>query len=324
MRSELAVRVLRAEAGAILAAAERLETAALERAVDLLLRCEGKVVLFGTGKSGIAARKIASTLTSTGTAAIFMHAVDSLHGDIGVVGPDDVAIGVSNSGESEELITVLTHLRNRSVPTVAIVGSLSSHVARLADVALDAAVDVEACPLNLAPTASTTVAIAIGDALAGILMTLKEFTVEDFALNHPGGRLGKRLTLRVADLMHDGEQNPTIPPDTRFVEVLDAITRGGLGAANVVDGDGRLLGLVTDGDVRRALQNGPLAELETVEARDVMTAKPTVVAPDTLAYDALRRMEDRPSQIAVLPVVSNGGRCVGLLRLHDIVQAGLR
>lgn len=253
-----------------------------------------------------------------------MHAVDSLHGDIGVVGPDDVAIGVSNSGESEELITVLTHLRNRSVPTVAIVGSLSSHVARLADVALDAAVDVEACPLNLAPTASTTVAIAIGDALAGILMTLKEFTVEDFALNHPGGRLGKRLTLRVADLMHDGEQNPTIPPDTRFVEVLDAITRGGLGAANVVDGDGRLLGLVTDGDVRRALQNGPLAELETVEARDVMTAKPTVVAPDTLAYDALRRMEDRPSQIAVLPVVSNGGRCVGLLRLHDIVQAGLR
>lgn len=322
--SELGVGVLRQEAGAILAVADRLEVNRLEPAIEALLGCEGKVVLLGTGKSGIAARKIASTLTSTGTAAIFLHAIDALHGDIGIVTSDDVAIAISNSGESEELIAVLTHLRHRGVPIVAIVGNLESTIGRQADIALDASVDAEACPLNLAPTASTTVAIAIGDALAAILMTAKEFTAEDFALNHPAGRLGKRLTLRVSDLMHKGGRNPTIPADASFLEVIKAITRGGLGAANVVDGEGRLLGVVTDGDVRRSVQHRPFGQLESVIATDVMTASPTVVGAEVLAYDALVLMEDRPSQIAVLPVVDESGRCVGLLRLHDIVQAGLR
>lgn len=316
--------MLRQEAAAILAAADRLQVPELERALDALLGCEGKVVLLGTGKSGIAARKIASTLTSTGTAAIFLHAVDALHGDIGIVTSDDVAIAVSNSGESEELIAVLMHLRRRAVPVVAILGNLESTIGRQADVALDASVDEEACPLNLAPTASTTVAIAVGDALAAILMTAKQFTAEDFALNHPAGRLGKRLTLQVRDLMHEEGRNPTISGDASFLEVIEAITQGGLGAANVVDDEGRLIGIITDGDVRRGVQRRPLTELERVLASDVMTANPTVVGPEMLAYDALRLMEDRPSQIAVLPVIDAGGRCVGLLRLHDIVQAGLR
>lgn len=320
----LAVQVLQQEAAAIAEAAERLRLADLEAATEILLGGRGKVVLLGTGKSGIAARKIASTLTSTGSAAIFLHPGDALHGDIGMVSSGDRSIAISNSGESEELIAVLTHFKRRGIPIVAIVGNLESTIARQADVVLDASVDEEACPLNLAPTASTTVAIAIGDALAAILMTAKGFTAEDFAQNHPGGLLGKRLTLRVSDLMHSGEHNPTVVERAPLMDVLTAITRGGLGAANVVDGGGLLLGIVTDGDVRRAVQSRGFSGLEQLTASQVMTSDPVVVGPDALAYDALRLMEDRPSQIAVLPVVGAGDHCLGLLRLHDIVQAGLR
>jgi len=318
-----AVEVLQREAAAILASIERLSPMELERAISLLLFCSGKVVVFGAGKSGIAAHKIASTLTSTGTAAIFLHPVDALHGDIGIVTSDDVAIAVSNSGESEELIALLTNLKHRSVPIVAIVGNLESTVARQADVSIDAFVDQEACPLNLAPTASTTVAIAIGDAIAAILMTAKGFREEDFAANHPAGRLGKRLTLRVADLMHGGERNPVVHPDAASMDVIEAITSGTLGAANVVGGSGRLLGIITDGDLRRSIQAQGSRFVETVRAADMMTPNPVVVQPDTLAYDALRLMEDRPSQISVLPVVDGEARCLGLLRLHDLVRAGL-
>ena len=322
--TSLAVRVLQQEATAIADAAERLVPADLEPAADLLLDRPGKVLLLGAGKSGIAARKIASTLTSTGTAATFLHPVDALHGDIGMVEPDDVAVAVSNSGESDELIGVLKHLNNRGVPVVAIVGSRESTIARQADVVLDASVDEEACPLNLAPTTSTTVAIAIGDALAAILMTAKGFTAEDFAHNHPGGLLGKRLTLHVADLMHGGEANPTVAEHASLMDVIKAITRGGLGAANVVDARDALLGIITDGDLRRAVQASGFEALEGLTAAIVMTSSPIVVGPDTLAYDALRLMEDRPSQISVLSVVDEENHCLGLLRLHDIVQAGLR
>jgi arabinose-5-phosphate isomerase len=322
--ASLAIRVLRHEASAIADVANRLQQKDLEAAAKLLLHRTGKTVILGTGKSGIAARKIASTLTSTGTAAIFLHPVDALHGDIGMVGPDDCAVAVSNSGESEELLAVLTQLRRRNVPVVAILGNLESSVARHANVNLDASVDEEACPLNLAPTTSTTVAIALGDALAAMLMTAKGFTAEDFAFNHPAGRLGKRLTLRVSDLMHGDEENPTIRPTASVMDAIEAITRGGLGATNVVDNTGELLGVVTDGDVRRSLQQRRLAELEQLCAGDIMTARPIVVFPETLAYDALRLMEDRPSQIAVLPVVDGENRCLGLLRLHDVVRAGLR
>jgi arabinose-5-phosphate isomerase len=184
-------------------------------------------------------------------------------------------------------------------------------------------VDKEACPLNLAPTTSTTVALAVCDALAMTLMSVKKLTPEDFALNHPGGRLGKRLTIRVADLMRGGEENPTVGTQATLLEVVQAIGRGGLGAVNVVEGDGRLAGIITDGDVRRALQRVRLEDLAGLTARDFMTREPVVVAPELLAHAALQLMENRPSQIAVLPVVSGEGRCVGLLRLHDIVRSGL-
>lgn len=321
---EQAVRVLELEALAIRDVARRLDPEAVTRAVDLCLDCTGKVVLLGTGKSGIAARKIASTLTSTGTAAIYLHPIDALHGDIGVVKGGDVALLISKSGESEELLAVLAQLRRREVPVVAIVGNLASSLATRADVALDASVDEEACPLNLAPTASTTVAIAVGDALAAMLMTARNFTAEDFALNHPAGVLGKRLTLRVADLMHGGNAHPRVRETTSLMEVLEEITRGGLGAANVVGADETLLGIITDGDIRRTVQRAGFAGLGTLRADDVMTTTPTVVGADALAYDALRLMENRPSQIAVLPVVDGDGRCLGLLRLHDVVRAGLR
>jgi len=322
--SSLAVQVLRQEAAAISRAAERLTGEVLEASLELLLACRSKVVLLGTGKSGIAATKIASTLTSTGTAAIFLHPVDALHGDIGVVSADDLAIVVSNSGESEELMAALTQLRRRGTPVIAILGNPDSSIARRSDVVLDASVDEEAGPLGLAPTASTTVAIAVGDALAAMAMEAKGFTAEDFALNHPAGQLGKRLTLRVADLMHETGEDLSVSERDTLMRVIEALGRGGLGAVNVLDGERRLLGIVTDGDIRRSVLERSPTGLDAVTAADVMTSRPTVVAPDALAYDALRLMEDRPSQISVLPVVGQDDRCAGLLRLHDLVRAGLR
>jgi arabinose-5-phosphate isomerase len=322
--SSLAVQVLRQEAAAIARAAERLSADALEASLELLLACRSKVVLLGTGKSGIAATKIASTLTSTGTAAIPLHPVDALHGDIGVVGAEDCAIVISNSGESEELMAALTQLRRRGTPVIAILGNPDSSIARRSDVVLDASVDQEAGPLGLAPTTSTTVAIAVGDALAAMTMEAKGFTAEDFALNHPAGQLGKRLTLRVADLMHEAVADLAVSEHDPLMRVIEAMGRGGLGAVSVLDAEHRLLGIVTDGDIRRSVLELGSAGLERLTAAEVMTSTPTVVAPDALAYDALRLMEDRPSQISVLPAVDYTERCVGLLRLHDLVRAGLR
>jgi arabinose-5-phosphate isomerase len=243
---------------------------------------------------------------------------------MGIVNGDaDVVVVFSNSGETPELLELLPYLQHRRAPVVAIVGNMASTLARRADVALDASVEQEACPLNLAPTTSTTVALAVGDALAMTLMSVKRLTPEDFALNHPGGRLGKRLTLKVSDLMHSGEGNPTVGATATLLEVVSAISSGGLGAVSVVDVEGRLEGFVTDGDVRRALQNTNLSDLAKLTARDVMTQKPVVVSPEMLAHAALQLMENRPRQIAVLPVVEQDGRAVGLLRLHDIVRSGL-
>ncbi|MGA9997221.1 MAG: CBS domain-containing protein, partial [Pyrinomonadaceae bacterium] len=214
-------------------------------------------------------------------------------------------------------------LKQRAVPIIAMVGNLRSTLARRADVVLDASVDQEACPLNLAPTCSTTVALVIGDALAMTLMQVKGLTTDDFALNHPAGQIGKRLTLRVADLMHTENGNPTIGPEAAWLEVIAAITRGGLGAVNVIDDDRHLLGIITDGDLRRAIQKINPAELATLTSAAIMTRNPVVATPDLLAYDALRLMEDRASQINVLPVVDSQKICVGLIRLHDIVRSGL-
>ena len=317
------VELLRLESEAIAQTARRLKRTEVERAIKLLAECRGKVVLVGVGKSGIIAQKIAATMTSTGTAAVYLHPSDALHGGLGIVTPDDAIIALSNSGETDEVLSMLPYLKHRRVPIVAVTGSLRSTLARHADVALDASVDQEACPLNLAPTTSTTVALALGDALAMVLMRVKGLTPDDFALNHPAGRLGKRLTLKVADLMHGGRDNPTIEADAPWLEVVAAITRGGLGAVNLIDSAGRLLGIITDGDLRRALQKVKLTDLETLHSEAIMTRDPVVASPDLLAYDALGLMENRPSQISVLPVVDKERVCVGLIRLHDVVRSGL-
>ena len=314
---------LRLESEAIALSAKRLNAEEIERIVDLLAGIKGKIVIVGVGKSGIIGQKIAATMTSTGTGAIHLHPSDALHGGIGIINSDDVVIIISNSGETNEIIEMLPYLKRRNVPIVALVGNVNSTLARRADVALDASVDQEACPLNLAPTTSTTVALAIGDALAMTLMSVKGLTPDDFAVNHPGGQLGKRLTLRVADLMHADGENPTVTLDATWVEVVKGISDGGLGAVNVVDQSGRLHGIITDGDLRRGiqrLQNEPAANLQCAE---IMTRNPVIANPELLAYDALRLMEDRPSQISVLPVVNGDGQCVGLIRLHDIVRSGL-
>jgi len=320
---EQVVALLRMEAEAVERTATRLSREAVEHAVRLLAACRGKVVTVGVGKSGHVAQKVAATLTSTGTPAVFLHPSDALHGGIGIVNGDDTVVVISNSGETAEVLELLPYMQHRRVPVIAVVGSLGSTLARRADVVLDASVEQEACPLNLAPTTSTTVALAVGDALAMTLMSVKRLTPEDFAMNHPGGRLGKRLTLKVSDLMHGGEENPTVTSGATLLEVVQAISRGGLGAVNVLDDASRLAGIVTDGDVRRTLQKVGLADLSELTAAGVMTSAPVVVAPDMLAHAALQLMENRPSQIAVLPVVERDGRCVGLLRLHDIVRSGL-
>src|SRR5438105_2003744 len=220
----------------------------------LLTGCKGKIVLLGVGKSGIIAQKIAATMTSSGTAAVHLHPSDALHGGLGIVTSDDVVLMLSNSGETDELIQLLPYLKRRNVPIVAVVGNLRATIAKRADALIDASVDQEACPLNLAPTASTTVALAIGDALAMTLMRAKGLTENDFALNHPAGQIGKRLTLRVADLMHSGAENPTISDDASWMGIVATITQFGLGAVNVINSEGRLKGIITDGDLRRSLQ----------------------------------------------------------------------
>ena len=319
------VALLRAEAEAIGKAASRLQASDIDPVMALLTKCKGKVVLLGVGKSGIIAQKIAATMTSSGTAAVHLHPSDALHGGLGIVTADDVVIMLSNSGETAELLELLPYLKRRDVPLVAIVGNVKSSIAQRADAVIDASVDQEACPLNLAPTASTTVALAIGDALAMTLMRAKGLTESDFASNHPGGQLGKRLTLQVADLMHSGSQNPTIGTDSAWMEIISAITHFGLGAVNVIDGDGRLAGIITDGDLRRSLQRISSTDLSfaNIKCDDLMTRNPVIARPDMLAFDALRLMEDRPSQISVLPVVDADEKCVGLIRLHDIVRSGL-
>ena len=323
VRVERFADILKSEARAIERAAQQIQLEQVERALDLLSNCQGKIILAGVGKSGIVAKKIAATLNSIGSLAVYLHPCDALHGDLGIVTTADVAVVLSNSGETEELVALLPSFKHRQVPIVAIIGNVSSTLAQKADVLLDATVDREACPLDLAPTTSTTVALAIGDALAMTLMQMRGITAESFAFNHPAGRLGKRLTIKVEDLMHDGDRNPTLNASATWMEVASAISCGGLGAVNIVDESGNLLGLIADGDLRRWIEKSQLTELETLTAEKLMTHNPIVVTPDTLAYDALKLMEERASQISVLPVVDAEGCCLGLIRLHDIVRSGL-
>jgi arabinose-5-phosphate isomerase len=318
--SDKVVELLRLEASAIELAAGRLDLTSVERAVELLTCCDGKVIVTGVGKSGVIAQKIAQTLTSTGTVGIFVHPSDALHGSLGIVREGDVVIALSNSGETDEILAILPTLRARQVSVISIIGNLDSSLARQSDVVLDASVDKEACPLNLAPTTSTTVALAIGDALAMTLMESRGLTTEEFAANHPAGRLGKRLTLRVESLMHE---SPDVAENAGWLEVVKAISKHALGAVNVVDNAGRLVGIVTDGDLRRTIERTDPSGFHELTAASMMTRNPTTASPEMLAYDALQLMEDRPFQISVLPVVEKSGNCLGLLRLHDVVRSGL-
>ena len=313
----LARRVLETEAAAILALVPRLD-ARFDRAVDLLLGCRGRVILTGMGKSGIICQKIAATLTSTGTPAQFLHPAEAIHGDLGVIQSDDVLIALSYSGETAETLRLLETIRRLGAKLIAITGAPRSTLAEAADVALDCSVAAEACPLNLVPTASTTAALAIGDALAMTLLTAKGFSEQDFANLHPGGKLGKRF-MRVESLMQAGEARPIVRQDTPMRDVIYEMSRKALGMTCVVDGNHALLGIITDGDLRRLMER-EVAILEKT-AGDVMTHHPVTIGPHVLAVEALNVMEQR--KITSIVVV-NDGRCVlGVVHLHDLWRTEL-
>lgn len=316
-----AAELMKLQAEAIVQAADRLDTAAFRKAVELVSSCRGKVILSGAGTSGIIGQKISATLTSTGAPAISLHPADALHGGLGIVSSDDVAILVTNSGETDEVLVLLPYLEERRVPVIAIVGNVHSTLAHRADVVLDAFCEREAGPLNLAPTSTTSVALALGDALAMAVMHLNDITPEGFAQNHPSGRLGKRLTLKVSDIMR--RDHAVVRRAASWFDVVTAISQGGIGAVTVEDTDGRLLGLITDGDLRRTMEQTEPDRLAELQAEACMTSDPVSVSAELLAYEALQLMENRPSQISVLPVLDDAARCVGILRLHDLVQSGI-
>jgi len=306
--------VLETEAAAILALVDRLD-ATFDCAVRLLFQCKGRVILTGMGKSGIICQKIAATLTSTGTASLFLHPAEAMHGDLGVIRSDDVVVALSYSGETDELLRLLESIRRIGAKLIAITGGPSSTLAQAADVALDCSVTEEACPMNLVPTASTTAALAIGDALAMTLLVEKGFRQEDFASLHPGGKLGKRL-MRVRALMHSGTQCPIVRADTRMRDVIYEMSSKGLGMTCVVDGEDALLGIITDGDLRRRMERG--TEILDLTAVDVMTRNPIAVAPDTLAAEALNIMEQRKITAIVVADADQPAHVAGVVHLHDL------
>jgi arabinose-5-phosphate isomerase len=314
----LARKVLETEAAAILALVERLDER-FERAVQLLRECRGHVVLTGMGKSGLICRKIAATLTSTGTPAIFLHPAEAIHGDLGVIQGDDVVIALSYSGETDEILRLLEAIKRIGAKLVAITGAPDSTLAQAADIALDCSVTEEACPLNLVPTASTTAALAIGDALAMTLLVEKGFRQDDFANLHPGGKLGKRL-MRVEALMHSGTHCPAVTTGTQMRDVIYEMSSKQLGMTCVVDDHGRLLGIITDGDLRR--QMGRTSEVLALNAGDVMTRVPVTVSRTTLAVEALNIMEQR--KITSIVVVEDGlGQVAGVVHVHDLWRTQL-
>lgn len=310
--------VIQLEAEALLTLSRRLDTA-FARACELLRDCRGRVVVTGMGKSGHIGGKIAATLASTGTPAFFVHPGEASHGDLGMITPGDVVLAISNSGETDEILIILPIIKRMGVKLVAMTGRKDSSLARQADVVLDVGVDKEACPLNLAPTASTTVALAMGDALAVALYRARGFTREDFARTHPAGQLGRRLLLYVSDIMHRGEGIPLVREDASLREALLEMTGKGLGMTGVVDGDGRLIGILTDGDLRRLLQRG--VDVYTARVAEVMTRNPKVTGPDRLAAETVAFMQAQ--RINGLFVVDADNRVLGALNMHDLLRAGV-
>lgn len=314
---KIATNVLKKEAEAVLQLAALLQDSDFEACVEAILGCAGRVVITGIGKSAIIAQKIVATLNSTGTPALFMHAADAIHGDLGMIQANDFVIAISKSGNTPEIKMLVPLLKRTGVQMAALVGNKNSYLAQQSDFVLDASVDSEACPLNLAPTTSTTTALALGDALAVCLLEARNFTSEDFARYHPGGTLGKRLYLRVADLFGQHEL-PTVSPQASVSEVIMEITSKRLGATAVVEADGKLLGIITDGDIRRMLNKH--TDLSGIKANDLMNATPKTIEADEYAVKALEQMQlHNITQLVVL----RDGQLAGFVHLHDLLREGL-
>ncbi|HWO41323.1 MAG TPA: KpsF/GutQ family sugar-phosphate isomerase [Candidatus Eisenbacteria bacterium] len=316
---ERAREVLRLEAKGIADLVNRLDGSFVE-AVETLHDCAGKVVVTGVGKSGLICRKIAATLASTGTPSFFLHSADGVHGDLGMVMRGDVILALSNSGETEEILKLLPHFKLHRLKLIAMTGRPDSTLAKAADVVLNVAVEEEACPLGLAPTASTTAALAMGDALAVVLLQKRGFNEEDFAMRHPGGILGRRLLLRVQDLMHRGDEIPLVGEDTRMKEALFEITSKRLGVTGVIDAAGSLVGVITDGDLRRGLERK--GDIFQLSAKEMMTREPKTIPAETLAVEAVAVMEHY--MITSLFVLADGShKPIGIIHLHDLLKAGI-
>jgi arabinose-5-phosphate isomerase len=307
-------------AKAITETADKLNPHALQKAFELIINCPGKVVVTGLGKTGIIARKISATFASTGTTSIFLHAADGAHGDIGMIQDNDVVLAVSYSGSNKELLSIISYAKFIKVPVIALTGNVTSPLAESADAILDCSVPKEYEPFGLVPTASTTVALALGDALAVALLRHKNFEEKDFALFHPGGTIGRKLLLRVSDLMHSGTALPVVSSDQKMPEVIVEMTGKKLGCTAVVDAKGNLVGMITDGDLRRQLQIKQNQILDFT-ASECMTPHPKNAHPDELAVNALNLMESH--KITMLPVIDSDNKPVGMLHMHDLIQAGI-
>lgn len=318
---EHAQEVLRMEAEAILELVPRIDEN-FAAAVNLILECEGRTVITGMGKSGLIGRKMAATLASTGTPSFYLHPAEGIHGDLGMVTAADVVIALSNSGETGEVLNILPSLRRIGAKIIAMVGNANSTLGKNADVILDVGVSKEACPLGLAPTSSTTAALAYGDALALALLKKHNFTASQFAIFHPGGSLGRKLLLTVGNIMHKGDENPTVLADTTVQDALFVITDKGLGAVSVVDENGVMQGVLTDGDIRRGLSKG--VDFLQRPVKELMTANPKTITEDKLAAQALHLMEsNKPKPITVLPVLDKERKVIGLLHMTDLVRQGV-
>ena len=312
------VSVIETEARALHALVARVD-ARFAAACRIMLACRGRVVITGMGKSGHVARKIAATLASAGTPAFFLHPGEASHGDLGMITGLDMVLALSNSGETDEILTILPIIKRLGIPLVALTGNERSRIAHEADVHIDVSVEQEACPLGLAPTASTTAALAMGDALAIALLEARGFSAEDFARSHPGGRLGRRLLLHISDVMHTGADVPQVTADQSVLSALVEMTRSRLGMTAVVDAHGRVLGVFTDGDLRRTIEND--IDMNRARIEQVMTRNCTTVTPDMLAAQAVNIMQQRA--INALPVVDDAMRLVGALNMHDLLRAGV-
>ena len=295
--------------------------ASVKNAVDTIFDCRGKVILTGMGKSGLVAKKIASTMSSVGTPAIFMHPAEGMHGDLGIIGSDDVVIAIGKSGESSELNGVLPSIKNVGATIIGIMGEASSTLARYSDIIIDIGDMEEACPFNMAPTTSSTVIMVLGDAIAVALMKMRGFKLNDYALLHPGGQLGKRLTMTVADVMLKGDDNPLINISDRVKSCILKISEKQAGAVSVVDNDGKIMGLVTDYDIRKHLEKEE--NIFSMKIKDIMNPKPIFIYEDEKAFSALKIMQERKKPITVLSVLNRKDIVVGMLRMHDLVKAGL-